>query len=156
MRSVTQGEKAALVKELREEGYTLNNLLKAIGLSRSTYYYGINKTDAVKERNAALSSEISAIFKKKKERYGVRRVHHELLNRGFHVNHKRVQRIMKQMWAKLPIISSIGISAPRSPCRNGQPTYRSLTFLGANATFLRSWICTQMRLFPTIFLFIPP
>ena len=67
MRGATQGEKAALVKELREEGYTLNNLLKAIGLSRSTYYYGINKTDAVKERNAALSSEISAIFKEKKE-----------------------------------------------------------------------------------------
>ena len=54
MRSATQGEKAALVKELREEGYTLNNLLKVIGLSRSTYYYEISKTDAVKERNAAL------------------------------------------------------------------------------------------------------
>jgi len=100
MRSATQGEKAALVKELREEGYTLNNLLKVIGLSRSTYYYEISKTDAVKERNAALSSEISAIFKENKERYGVRRVHHELLNRGLHVNHKRVQRIMKQLSLK--------------------------------------------------------
>ena len=100
MRSATQGEKAALVKELREEGYTLNNLLKVIGLSRSTYYYEISKTDAVKERNAALSSEISAIFKENKERYGVRRVHRELLNRGLHVNHKRVQRIMKQLSLK--------------------------------------------------------
>ena len=100
MRSATQGEKAALVKELREEGYTLNNLLKVIGLSRSTYYYEISKTDAVKERNAALSSEISAIFKENKERYGVRRVRHELLNRGLHVNHKRVQRIMKQLSLK--------------------------------------------------------
>lgn len=100
MRSTTQGEKAALVKELREEGYALNNLLEAIGLSRSTYYYEISKTDAVKERNAALSSEISAIFEENKERYGVRRVHHELLNRGFQVNHKRVQRIMKQLSLK--------------------------------------------------------
>lgn len=100
MRSTTQGEKAALVKELREEGYALNNLLEAIGLSRSTYYYEISKTDAVKERNAALSSEISAIFEENKERYGVRRVHYELLNRGFQVNHKRVQRIMNQLSLK--------------------------------------------------------
>lgn len=51
-------------------------------------------------RNAALSSEISAIFEENKGRYGVRRVHHELLNRGFQVNHKRVQRIMKQLSLK--------------------------------------------------------
>ena len=49
MRGATQGEKAALVKELREEGHSLNSLLEAIGLSRSTYYYEIGKTDAVKE-----------------------------------------------------------------------------------------------------------
>ena len=45
MRSTTQGEKAALVKELREEKYRLNDLLYAIGLSRSTYYYELSKTD---------------------------------------------------------------------------------------------------------------
>jgi len=100
VRSTTQGEKAALVKELREKGYALNNLLEAIGLSRSTYYYEIGKNDAVKERNVALSSEISSIFEENKERYGVRRVHQELCNRGFQVNHKRVQRIMNQLSLK--------------------------------------------------------
>ena len=62
MRSATQGEKAALIKELREEGYRLNDLLDAIGLSRSTYHYELGKTDRVKKRNAELSSEISTIF----------------------------------------------------------------------------------------------
>lgn len=100
MCSATQGEKAALVKELRKEGYTLNNLLEAIGLSRSTYYYEIGKTDAIKERNADLSSEITNIFNENKGRYGVRRVYQELLNRGFQVNHKRVQRIMNQLSLK--------------------------------------------------------
>ena len=100
MCSTTQGEKAALVKELREEGYSLNNLLESIGLSRSTYYYEISKTDAVKERNSALTSEIFAIFSENKERYGVRRVHQELCNRGVQVNHKRVQRIMSQLSLK--------------------------------------------------------
>lgn len=100
MCSATQGEKAALVKKLRKEGYTLNNLLEAIGLSRSTYYYEIGKTDAIQERNANLSSEITNIFNENKGRYGVRRVYQELLNRGFRLNHKRVQRIMNQLSLK--------------------------------------------------------
>ena len=43
MGSATQGEKAALVKELREEGYALKYLLAAMELSKSTYYYEIGK-----------------------------------------------------------------------------------------------------------------
>ena len=97
MRGATQGEKAALVQKLRKEGCGLNDLLDAIGLFRSTYYYELGKTDRVKERNAELSSEIVDIFNENRKRYGVRRVHHDLLNRGFRVNHKRVQRIMKQL-----------------------------------------------------------
>ena len=49
-----------------------------------------------KNENANLSSEIVSIFNENRKRYGVRRVHRELLNRGFLVNHKRVQRIMNQ------------------------------------------------------------
>ena len=97
MRSATQGEKAAIVQELHKEGHKLNDLLGVIGLSRSTYYYELCRTDKVKERNAELSSEISTIFNENRKRYGVRRVHHELLNRGFQVNHKRVQRIMNRL-----------------------------------------------------------
>ena len=97
MRSATQGKKAAIVQELRKEGHRLNDLLDAIGLSRSTYYYELGRTDKVEERNAELSSEIAVIFNESRKRYGVRRVHHELLNRGFQVNHKRVQRIMNQL-----------------------------------------------------------
>ena len=68
-----------------------------MGLSKSTYYYEIGKTDKVQERNADITSEITTIFYEHKGRYGVRRVHQELLKRSFHVNHKRVQRIMKQL-----------------------------------------------------------
>ena len=35
----TQGEKAAIIKELREEGYQLKYLLKGLNMSKSTYYY---------------------------------------------------------------------------------------------------------------------
>ena len=97
MGSAAQGEKATLIKELREEGYALKHLLKALGISRSTYYYEISKKDKVKERNSELSAEISSIFAENKGRYGVRRVYQTLLSCGHQVNHKRVQRIMHQL-----------------------------------------------------------
>ena len=63
-------------------------------LPKSTYYYEISKTDVVAERNIELLDEIRTVFEQNKRRYGVRRVHQELVNRGFNVNHKRVQRLM--------------------------------------------------------------
>ena len=68
-----------------------------MGLAKSTYYYEIGKVDAVKERNRDLGEEIQEIFNQHKGRYGVRRIHKELENRGYIVNHKRVQRLMHEM-----------------------------------------------------------
>ena len=68
-----------------------------MNMARSTYYYELKKTDAVYERNDELSHRIAEIFNNHKSRYGVRRVYHELVNMGYHVNHKRVQRLMKEM-----------------------------------------------------------
>ena len=66
-------------------------------LAKSTYYFEINKVDVVKSKNAELMSEIQEIFDYNKGRYGVRRIYKELVNRGHHVNHKRVQRLMHDM-----------------------------------------------------------
>ena len=66
-------------------------------LSKSTYYYEIKRVDAIKERDKELSSEIQEIFDHHKGRYGVRRIHKELENKGRKINHKRVQRIMHNM-----------------------------------------------------------
>ena len=46
MGCTTQGETAAIVKELKEKGYKLKYLLKTIGIAKSTYYYEIKKVDA--------------------------------------------------------------------------------------------------------------
>ncbi|WP_416069351.1 IS3 family transposase, partial [Streptococcus dysgalactiae] len=50
--------------------------------------------DAVALRNEELLNEIKSIFDSNKSRYGVRRVYQELINHGYKVNHKRVQRLM--------------------------------------------------------------
>ena len=65
-------------------------------MAKSTYYYLINKgeVDVVAIRNEPVLKEIKIIFTENKGLYGVRRVHNELINRGFKVNHKRVQSLM--------------------------------------------------------------
>ena len=42
-------------------------------------------------------NEITLIYNEHKGRYGVRRIYHELINRGFTVNHKKVQRLMNKL-----------------------------------------------------------
>ncbi|MCQ2082830.1 MAG: IS3 family transposase [Lachnospiraceae bacterium] len=97
MGPATQGEKAEVLKELREKGFKLNYLLKAVNMAKSTFYFEISKKDVVAEKNQVLTQEIQEIFTENKCRYGVRRVYRELVNRGKNVNHKRVQRIMHTM-----------------------------------------------------------
>ena len=75
----------------------LKHLLKAIGIAKSTYYFEISKSDVVANRNNEMMKLIKEIFNQNKGRYGVRQVHRELLNRGYLVNHKRVQRLMHNM-----------------------------------------------------------
>ena len=65
-------------------------------MAKSTYYFEIGKIDVVAERNQEILEEIKTIFESNKRRYGVRRVHMELRNNGFIVNHKRVQRLMHE------------------------------------------------------------
>ena len=67
-----------------------------MGMSRFTYYFEINKVDVVAQRNEALLDKIKEIFTKNNGIYGVRRVYEKLIEDGYHVNHKRVQRLMHE------------------------------------------------------------
>ena len=93
MGCATRGEKAAIIKELVDKKYKLKYLLKAVGMARSTYYYEL---DVIAIRNKPILKEIKMIFAENKGIYGVRRVYNELINRGFKINHKRVQRLMNK------------------------------------------------------------
>lgn len=66
-------------------------------IPRSTYYFEINKVDKVSTRNNDITDKIIEIFNYHKGRYGVRRVYRELKNKGYTINHKRVQRIMHEL-----------------------------------------------------------
>ena len=74
-------------------GFRLDLLLEVARLPRSTYYYQLKQLDRL-DKDKDLKAEIQSIFTEHKGNYGYRRIHLELKNRGFLVNHKRVQRLM--------------------------------------------------------------
>lgn len=65
-------------------------LCKTLGVPPSTYYYQPHRADDLDLREAI--EEVAVEF----PRYGYRRVHAELVRRGWPVNHKRVQRLMQE------------------------------------------------------------
>ena len=71
MGKCTQGGKAEIIKELRSQGHELKHLLKALCMPKSTYYYEISKTDAIKERDKEITKSeldhIKGIGKVKKQ-----------------------------------------------------------------------------------------
>ena len=74
-------------------GFRLDLLLETARLARSTYYYQLKQLDGL-DKDKDLKIEIQAIYNEHKGNYGYRRVTLELRNRGFTVNHKKVQRLM--------------------------------------------------------------
>ena len=76
--------------------FALEILLKIVKLARSTYYYHLKQLDQT-DNNQTIKAEIQAIFTEHKGNYGYRRITLALRNRGFVVNHKKVQRLMKAL-----------------------------------------------------------
>lgn len=77
----------------------LRRLLQAACLPRSTFYYqaALGKTG---DRYAALKADIHAVYRRHKGRYGYRRITDELERCGQAVNHKTVQRLMRDLGLK--------------------------------------------------------
>ena len=103
-RQPTKEEIAQVINELRQElKVSLNFILDEIHkdtslpqITRSDYYYTINKPDK-DLKNDDLMNEIIDIYYHHKKRYGYRRVSLELMRRGTKVNDKKVRRLMRRM-----------------------------------------------------------
>ena len=76
--------------------FALEILLKIIKFARSTYYYHLKQLYQT-DKGQTIKAEIQVIFTERKGNYGYRRITLALRNRGVMVNHKRVQRLMKDL-----------------------------------------------------------
>ena len=68
-------------------------------MPRSTYYYYVKKSKEP-DKYANIKNEIHAIYHENRGRYGYRRITLELQNRGYCINHKTVQRLMRELGIK--------------------------------------------------------
>ena len=79
--------------ELRHK-YKVSALVKIAKLPRSSYYYYISAFEKA-DKYESVKAEIMRIYHENKGRYGYRRITLEMRNRGFIINHKTVQRLMR-------------------------------------------------------------
>ena len=84
-----------VVQKLRQK-YSLEILLSVAQLPRATFYYHLKKQKQA-DKYETSKAEIKAIFHENKGRYGYRRITVELRNRKIFLNHKTVQKLMKQL-----------------------------------------------------------
>ena len=71
-------------------------LLDIAQLPRATFYYHLKQMKKT-DKYASVKEEITAIYHENKGRYSYRRITAVLHSRGFSVNHKTVQRLMKEL-----------------------------------------------------------
>ena len=71
-------------------------VLEIAQLAKSTFYYHLKRQEKA-DKYAEAKVEIAEIFHENKGRYGYRRITDELHNRGIPLNHKTVQRLMKEL-----------------------------------------------------------
>ena len=86
-----------IIAELRQS-YPLKELLKLSGLARSTFYYYLKHLDT--DKYECEKQEIQEIYNVNKGRYGYRRMTIAMHNKGYVINHKTVQKLMKQLELK--------------------------------------------------------
>lgn len=84
-----------VIQELRR-GYKLAMLLEIAQLPRATFYYYCKRLGQT-DKYAHVKEEIATIYHENKGRYGYRRITGELHNRNIHLNHKTIQRRMKEL-----------------------------------------------------------
>ena len=94
-RRATPAQKTLAVKKLRQE-FSLALLPEIAQLSRATFYYHANRAQQP-DKYAIAKAEIASIYHENKGRYGYRRITAQLHRRGFVLNHKTVQRLMKNL-----------------------------------------------------------
>lgn len=93
-RAMTNREKTILVGAL-ETKYKLSDILDALKMPRSSYYYQIEAMNRP-DKHALLRTRISEIFETSGRRYGYRRIWSVLKTEGTRVSEKVVCRLMKE------------------------------------------------------------
>lgn len=119
LKNLTNKEKVELIDTLKTN-YALSDLLKALKIAKSSYYYQ-KKISLLPNKYEYLYSSIKEIFNDNFMAYGYRRIRGILIRKGIHISEKIIRRIMLEL--KLVIkrrgrkkySSYLGESMPSAP-----------------------------------------
>lgn len=84
-----------MIWELRHE-HKLALLFEVSGLPKATYYYHVKRMTK-QDKYSEIKEQITAIYEENRGRFGYRRITLEMRNRGYRINHKTIQRLMKSL-----------------------------------------------------------
>lgn len=93
--------KVAAVVSLKAQ-YRLDVLLDVAGLARSTFFYHQSRLGRP-DKHAVLKAEITSVFSDSFNRYGHRRVHRTLKNKGWRVAKKTILKLMRALGLYCPV-----------------------------------------------------
>ncbi len=99
MGSVSEGSKEERFRFIADnrEFFGVRYLCYRLDVSRSGFYKWLGRPVSPRTAtNAELVIIIRDLFELHDGNYGIPRIHQELVNQGWHVNHKRVERIMRE------------------------------------------------------------
>lgn len=85
--------------ELKEEGFKLKDILVKVGIPEATYHYHTKQLEK-EDLDKGWKEKIIELFQKHNGKYGYRRIYLALRNQGYFINHKKVQRIMRELGLK--------------------------------------------------------
>lgn len=117
--------------------FALAQLLEAVGLSRSTYYYQAKLLKA-SDKLAPLKATIQSIHDKHKGRYGYRRVACALRGEGLVVNTKKVRRLMGELSLKCTVRAKKYKSYRAQMCGQAAPNLLNRNFRADRPN--RKWV----------------
>jgi len=92
---ITSKEKTVIIVELRQD-YKLGLLLEIAELPRSVFYYHLKNLNNP-DKYVIVKEKIQEIYDNSKGRYGYRRITLALKNKGICINHKTVQKLMREL-----------------------------------------------------------
>jgi putative transposase len=84
-----------VIWELRQE-HKISLLIEVSGLPRATYYYHARRLEEA-DKDKEVKEQITDIYHEHKGRLGYRRITLELRRIGMKINHKKVQRLIRQL-----------------------------------------------------------
>ena len=83
-----------VINELKQK-YSITAILKVVDIPRSTYYYWFKQLEKP-DKHSEIKEKIREIYEENHKRYGYRRIT-SILRKTMIINHKTVQRLMREM-----------------------------------------------------------